>query len=88
MCDALLQMLRPGLEFAIREVHVVVVDRIELAAVDGHDRLGEQSQASAQDHKSDRFSASTYRFSLHEPPATKFRTPLVERGITETLHST
>ena len=38
-CDALLQLLHALLELGVGEVLVAVVDRLELAAVDGNDRL-------------------------------------------------
>src|SRR3974390_613469 len=47
--DALLQLLHPRLELAVGEVLVAIVDRLELAAINGHDRLGEQVQLPAKD---------------------------------------
>ncbi len=49
--DALLELLHPRLELALREILVTVVDCLELAAVDGHERLGEKIEAPAQDHE-------------------------------------
>ena len=36
---------------SVGEVLVAVVDRLELAAIDCHDRLGDEVEAPAQDHK-------------------------------------
>ena len=44
-------LLHPGLQFPVCKVFVAVVDRLELTAVGGHDRLGEQVQASTQHHE-------------------------------------
>ncbi len=46
--NALLQLRAPPLHLALREVLVAVVDRLELAAVDGHARRGEQAHLAAQ----------------------------------------
>src|SRR5882762_1298086 len=63
-CDAVLQLLHPSLELAVSEVLIAVVDCLELAAIDGHDRLGEELQAAAQDdelsaHAANRLTSTT-----------------------------
>ena len=54
--DALLDLLLAPVNLVRREVAVAAVDRLELAAVDGHDRLGKQLQLPAQLHE-----AATHR---------------------------
>src|ERR1700684_2777097 len=49
--DTLLQLLHPRLELMLREVPVPTVHRLELAAVDRHQRITEQVQAPAEHHK-------------------------------------
>jgi hypothetical protein len=46
--DTLLQPRAPPIHLALREVLVAVVDRLELAPVDGHARRGEQAHLAAQ----------------------------------------
>ncbi len=46
--DAFLQLRHALLELVVGEVLVAVVDRLELAAVDRHDRFGEQIEPTAQ----------------------------------------
>ena len=46
--DALLELLHARLQLAVGEVLVAVIDRLELAAVDGHDAVREQLQPPAQ----------------------------------------
>jgi len=49
--DALLKLLHPRLQLPVGKVLVSVVDRLELAAVDGHDAVSEQLQPAAQQHE-------------------------------------
>jgi len=49
--DALFDLLLALVDFARREVAVATVDRLELAAVDGHHRPGKQLQVPAQLHE-------------------------------------
>ncbi len=49
--DALLDLLLTLVDLARREVAIAAVDRLELAAVDRHDRLREQLQIAAQLHE-------------------------------------
>src|SRR6185436_16904002 len=77
--NALLELFHSRLEFALREVLVAIVDRLELAAVDRHDRLGEQLQPAAQlnelsAHLANRFAVILAkvgdRFKVrHQPPS-------------------
>jgi hypothetical protein len=46
--DAALDLLYPLGEFGLREVAVVRIDRLELAAIDGDDGLGEQVEPPTQ----------------------------------------
>jgi hypothetical protein len=46
--DAVIDFLHPLLQFATREVAVMGVHRLELAAINGDDRLREQIQLAAQ----------------------------------------
>lgn len=46
--DAFFDLLHPGAQLAVGEVAITVVDRFELAAVDGHLRLGEQIELATQ----------------------------------------
>src|SRR5262249_57508766 len=48
---ALLDLSNPALHLRAREVLVPVVDRLELAAIDGDARLRQQTNLSAQRHK-------------------------------------
>jgi hypothetical protein len=49
--NAFFQLFHARLQFAVGEVLVTIVDRLELAAVDGNDGLREQAQVPAQDDK-------------------------------------
>lgn len=49
--DAFLELVQSGFQLAIREVLVSIVHCLELAAVDGNDRLGEQAQATAHNNE-------------------------------------
>lgn len=46
--DAGLDLLHPSLQLSSRKVPVPVIDGLELAAVDGHQRIGEQPKPLAQ----------------------------------------
>src|SRR6266550_2662789 len=50
-CNAFLQLLHPRLELSVGEVLIAVVHRLELAAIDRHDGVGEEVQATTQDDK-------------------------------------
>ena len=45
--DVFLQLLHALIELVVGEVLIAVVDRLELAAVDSHDRFGEQIEPAA-----------------------------------------
>lgn len=49
--DATINFLHPLVEFAPREVAVMGIDRLELAAINGDDRLGEEIQLAARHDK-------------------------------------
>ena len=49
--DAVFQLLDASCELAVGEVLVAVVDRLELAAVDGDDAIGKQLHPAAQQHE-------------------------------------
>src|ERR1700719_4035460 len=47
--DTLLELLHPCPELVLGEVPIPAVDPLELAAIDRHERIGEQVQATAQE---------------------------------------
>jgi hypothetical protein len=49
--DAVVELFDPGLQLAVSEDLVAVVDRLELAAVDGDDAVGEELHPAAQQHE-------------------------------------
>ncbi|MNP07841.1 hypothetical protein D3C76_998840 [compost metagenome] len=49
--NALLDLLHACLHLALSEVAVAIIDGFEFAAVDGDDRLGEEVEVAAKNHK-------------------------------------
>jgi hypothetical protein len=49
--DALLQLRAPPFDLGLHEILVSIVDRLELAAIDGHRRFCQQPHLAAQLHE-------------------------------------
>ena len=49
--DTLIDLLQPALHLRPGEVAIAIVDRLELAAIDGHEGIGKQVELAAQHHE-------------------------------------
>jgi hypothetical protein len=49
--NTLLQLPHARLELVLGKVAIAAVDRLELAAIDRYERIGEQVQAAAEEHE-------------------------------------